>query len=176
MFIAPGAAGTVAALHDGLVAAEAFATELGVDASAFTRATEAVWPDETVLGIEYAKLFTGTDAISLCESDWADVCPEVSELAQLECRVRYLEAGLETAALNGIAEDHLGVQAAFMTVLILQEKPTEATRFFAVHPARWLPAFIERIREHPDALLFRVVADVLDAALDIEKTLREESR
>lgn len=87
-----------------------------------------------------------------------------------------MEAGLDTAALNGIPEDHLGIQAAFMTVLILQDKPAEATRFFEAHPARWLPAFIERIREHPDALLFRVIADVLDAALDIEKTLREESR
>lgn len=176
LFIAPGTQGTVSALCEGFVAAAAFATELGVDASAFERAAEASWPDESLLGAEYAKLFTGPDAISLCESAWADKGAPVTQLAQLECRGAYLEAGLETAALNGIQEDHLGVEAAFMSVLILQEKPREATDFFTAHLARWLPAFIDSVREHPEAVYFRVVADVLERALDIEKTLREENR
>lgn len=176
LFIAPGASGTVEALRNGLVAASALASELGVDASPFERAANAAWPGETVLGAEFAKLFTGENALPLCESAWADRGSNVSALAQLECRGRYMEAGLETAALRGIAEDHLGIEAAFMTVLILQEKPTLANQFFMEHLGRWLPALAASLREHPDALLFRVMADVLDATVEMEKTLNEETR
>lgn len=176
LFIAPGAAGTVEALQRGMIAAAALATEVGTDASPFERAADAIWPEESVLGAEYASLFTGDGAVSLCESDWANEDSGVSPLAQLQCRGAYLEAGVETAALHGIAEDHLGIETAFMTVLILQEKPDEAGRFFADHLGRWLPALAHALRARPEAVLFRVVADTLDACVELERTLFSEGR
>ncbi|EJX04777.1 hypothetical protein EVA_07113, partial [gut metagenome] len=35
----------------------------------------------------------------------------------------------------------------------------------------WLPALAASLREHPEARLFRIIADVLDAIVEVERTL-----
>ena len=111
----------------------------------------------------------------LCESAWTSPQQILCQEAQLECRKAYLDAGLETAGLLGVPEDHLGMQLGFMAVLILKEDTAGAAKFFAEHPGRWLPGFSEALRLRGDAVFFHQVADVLDAVCEMEKLIAEQS-
>ena len=123
---------------------------------------------------EYARLFLGTceGTVPLAESAWLhrDEIP----LSQLECRKAYADAGLETAGILGVPEDHLGLQLGFLTVLILKNDPAAATAFFEAHAAKWLPAFAVAVRARSDARLYALAADVLEGVIEIEAALAQK--
>ena len=109
----------------------------------------------------------------LAESAWLhrDEIP----LAQLECRKAYADAGLETAGILGVPEDHLGLQLGFLTVLILKNDPAAATAFFEAHPAKWLPAFAAAVRARSDVRLYALAAGVLEGVIEIEAALAQKA-
>ena len=177
LFIRPEDEGTVRRYQSALSAAAALAAELGTDSKPFEHALVTPKPKPVELEREYARLFLGVGAetVPLCESAWTSPQQILCQEAQLECRKAYLEAGLETAGLLGVPEDHLGMQLGFMAVLILKEDTAGAAKFFAEHPARWLPGFAEALRLRGDAVFFHQVADVLDALCEMEKLIAEQS-
>ena len=95
--------------------------------------------------------------------------------SQLECRKAYADAGLETAGILGVPEDHLGLQLGFLTVLILGNDPAAATAFFEAHPAKWLPAFAAAVRARSDVRLYALAAGVLEGVIEIEAALAQKA-
>lgn len=136
LFLQPEAKGAYENYVEAMRAAAGLATELGTNAAPFEAVLDAPAPGPLELEREYARLFLGTceGTVPLAESAWLhrDEIP----LAQLECRKAYADAGLETAGILGVPEDHLGLQLGFLTVLILKNDPAAATAFFEAHPAK----------------------------------------
>ena len=177
LFIRPEGEDTLQRYKEMLPAAAALAAELGTDSKPFERALVTPKPKAVELEREYAKLFlgVGTETVPLSESAWTSPQQILCQEAQLECRKAYLDAGLETAGLLGVPEDHLGMELGFMAVLILKEDTEGAARFFAAHPAKWLPGFAEALRLRGDAVFFREVADILDAVCEMEKLIADQA-
>lgn len=176
LFVQPEGEGVLERYRASLEAAAGLAAEIGADAAPFEAALKQPLPSEAEVSREFARLFLGVgeSTTPLSESVWTSPEHLLCQDAQLACRKIYREAGLETAGLYGLPEDHLGLQLAFTAVLILKEKADEAARFFAEHPGRWLPSFTDAVRARGDAQFFRTVADVLDAVAAMEAQLREE--
>ncbi len=175
LFLQPEAKGVYERYADAMRAAAGLAAELGTNALAFEAVLEADAPGPLELEREYARLFLGTceNTVPLAESAWLhrDEIP----LSQLECRKAYAEAGLETAGILGVPEDHLGLQFGFLAVLILKNEPGAATAFFETHAAKWLPAFIAAIRARDDARFYAAAAGVLEGVMEIEAALAQKA-
>ena len=165
LFLQPEAKGAYENYVEAMRAAAGLAAELGTNAAPF----------EAVLDREYARLFLGTceGTVPLAESAWLhrDEIP----LSQLECRKAYADAGLETAGILGVPEDHLGLQLGFLTVLILKNDPAAATAFFEAHAAKWLPAFAVAVRARSNARLYALAAGVLEGVIEIEAALAQKA-
>ena len=165
LFLQPEAKGAYENYVEAMRAAAGLAAELGTNAA----------PEPLELEREYARLFLGTceGTVPLAESAWLhrDEIP----LSQLECRKAYADAGLETAGILGVPEDHLGLQLGFLTVLILKNDPAAATAFFEAHAAKWLPAFAAAVRARSDARLYALAAGVLEGVIEIEAALDQKA-
>ena len=174
LFLQPEAKGVYGRYADAMRAA-GLAAELGANPAPFEAVLEAAAPGPLELEREFARLFLGTceGTVPLAESAWLhrDEIP----LSQLECRKAYAEAGLETAGILGVPEDHLGLQFGFLAVLILKNEPGAATAFFEAHAAKWLPAFIAAIRARDDARIYAAAADVLEGVMEIEAALAQKA-
>ena len=72
--------------------------------------------------------------------------------------------------------DHLTLEFAFLSVLVLKGAQGEAEDFFAAHPAKWLPALSRALVNHPDAKFFRTVGLALAAIVSIEHWRREDRK
>ena len=168
LFLQPEAKGAYENYVEAMRAAAGLAAELGTNAAPFEAVLDAPAPEPLELEREYARLFLGTceGTVPLAESAWLhrDEIP----LSQLECRKAYADAGLETAGILGVPEDHLGLQLGFLTVLILKNDPAAATAFFEAHAAKWLPAFAAAVRARSDARLYALAAGVLEGVIEIE--------
>ena len=172
LFLRPEEPETLPRLLDAMHAASGLANELGVDPAPFEALANRALSSPCELATEYMALFVNDSALALTETAWTPADPSGLPVAQLKCRQTYIEAGLETAGLIGIAEDHLALQLAFTAVLILKEDLTGASTFFDQHLANWLPIFIEALRERDDAQFFKAVAHVLEGVCEIEKECR----
>ena len=154
---------------------EAMRAAAGTNAAPFEAVLDAPAPEPLELEREYARLFLGTceGTVPLAESAWLhrDEIP----LSQLECRKAYADAGLETAGILGVPEDHLGLQLGFLTVLILKNDPAAATAFFEAHAAKWLPAFAVAVRARSNARLYALAAGVLEGVIEIEAALAQKA-
>lgn len=171
LFLQPEAKGAYENYVEAMRAAAGLAAELGTNAAPFEAVLDAPAPEPLELEREYARLFLGT--VPLAESAWLhrDEIP----LSQLECRKAYADAGLETAGILGVPEDHLGLQLGFLTVLILKNDPAAATAFFEAHAAKWLPAFAAAVRARSDARLYALAAGVLEGVIEIEAALVQKA-
>lgn len=174
IFLQPEAADAYERYADAMQAAAGLAVELGVNPAPFEAVLNAPAPQALELEREYARLFLGTceNTVPLAESAWLhkDEIP----LSQLECRKAYADAGLETAGILGVPEDHLGLQFGFLTVLILKSEPTAATKFFEAHASKWIPAFAAAIRAREDARFYALAAGVLEGVAEIEAALARD--
>ena len=72
--------------------------------------------------------------------------------------------------------DHITLEFAFLSVLVLKGAEGEAEAFFAAHPAKWLSALSKALVHHPDAKFFRTVGLALAAIVSIEHWRREERK
>lgn len=175
LFLQPEAKGAYENYVEAMRAAAGLAAELGTNAAPFEAVLDAPAPEPLELEREYARLFLGTceGTVPLAESAWLhrDEIP----LSQLECRKAYADAGLETAGILGVPEDHLGLQLGFLTVLILGNDPAAATAFFEAHPAKWLPAFAAAVRARSDVRLYALAAGVLEGVIEIEAALAQKA-
>lgn len=172
LFLRPEEPETLPRLLDAMHAASGLANELGVDPAPFEALANRALSSPRELATEYMALFVNDSALALTETAWTPADPSGLPVTQLKCRQTYIEAGLETAGLIGIAEDHLALQLAFTAVLILKEDLKGASTFFDQHLANWLPIFIEALRERDDAQFFKAVAHVLEGVCEIEKECR----
>ena len=172
LFLRPEEPDTLPRLREAMQAAAGLATELGIDPTPFERLAEGTMPTTRNLTEEYVSLFGDTNALSLAESAWIPADPSGLPVTELQCSHLYQAAGLETAGLVGITTDHIALQFAFTTVLILKEDLKGAAHFFDQHLANWLPAFATAIRQREDARFYRQIADVLEGLCEIEKALR----
>ena len=165
LFLQPEAKGAYENYVEAMRAAAGLAAELGTNAAPFEAVLDAPAPEPLELERE------GT--VPLAESAWLhrDEIP----LSQLECRKAYADAGLETAGILGVPEDHLGLQLGFLTVLILKNDPAAATAFFEAHAAKWLPAFAVAVRARSNARLYALAAGVLEGVIEIEAALAQKA-
>lgn len=147
LFVAPDHADTCDRLRDALHAVAGLATEVGVDCRELEAALEDPLPSPEEAAAEYGALFlTGEIPLPLYESAWTEdaSAPEV-------CRASYEKAGLGLTGDFGMPYDHLTLEFAFLSVLVLKGAQGEAEDFFAAHPAKWLPALSRALVNHPDA-------------------------
>ena len=153
-------------------------------------AVQAGLPDRALLAlrVEHARLFEGPGrpvAVPF-ESAWTDRAetgvtalngPSAARVA-----LRYRQAGLERAASHRELPDHVAVELEFLYELCRREagawRATDdgtardlraiADRFLRDHPARWWPAFAERVILESRHDLYRGLGRILVAHLGIE--------
>ena len=172
LFLRPEEPDTLPRLLDAMSAASGLANELGVDPTPFEALANCALSTPRDLAAEYTTLFVDNSALALTETAWTPADPSGLPVAQLKCRQTYIEAGLETVGLIGIAEDHLALQLAFTAVLILKEDLNGAATFFDQHLANWLPSFVKVLRQRDDAHFYKAVARVLEGVCEIEQECR----
>lgn len=172
LFVAPDHADTYDRLQDALHAVAGLAAEVGVDCRELEAALEEPLPSPEDAAAEYGALFaTGEIPLPLFESAWTEdaTAPEV-------CRAAYEKAGLGLTGDFGMPYDHLTLEFAFLSVLVLKGAESEAEAFFAAHPAKWIPALSRALVNHPDAKFFRTVGLALAAIVSIEHWRREDRK
>lgn len=170
VFVAPDNADTIARLEDAFRATVALAAEVGVGYQDLEAALENPAPTPEELAQEADTLFeTGEMPIPLYESAWTD-----DKAAAEACRKAYESADLSLTGDFGMPYDHVTLQFAFLSVLVLKGKEREADNFFAIHPARWIPQLAKALMNHPDAKHFRTVGCALAMIASIEHWRRQD--
>ena len=184
LFVAPDHADTYDRLRDALHAVAGLAAEVGVDCRELEAALEAPLPSPEEVAAEYGALFsTGEIPLPLLESAWTEdaATPEA-------CRAAYEKAGLGLTGDFGMPYDHITLEFAFLSVLVLKGAEGEAAgadadaaegeagAFFAAHPAKWLSALSKALVHRPDAKFFRTVGLALAAIVSIEHWRREDRK
>lgn len=172
LFVAPDNIETLERVEDALRATVGLAAETGVGFKQLEAALDEPLPDPERFGEEAERLFrSGEIPVPLTESAWTE-----DEIAAEACRKAYEKAGVGLTDDLGIPYDHVTLQFAFLSVLILKGDYAEADAFFAAHPARWLPDLAKALMNHPDARCFRTVGMALAMICAIEHWRQQDRR
>ena len=115
---------------------------------------------------EYALLFTGDTALRMTESGYTghNVYEELTQTYAAE------EIGISREL--PFAMDHLGIQLAFMGVLVMRNEGKKANAHWCQHIAPWINTFIDRLLAHEALHDYRVVAESLRAVARLEDELK----
>lgn len=153
-------------LNKAMDAIIALAVEIGTNTSALESIRPWEYRTTNDRIPEYALLFTGDTALRMTESGYTgrNVYEELTQTYAAE------EIGISREI--PFAMDHLGIQLAFMGVLVMRNEGKKANAHWCQHIAPWINTFIDRLLAHESLHDYRVVAESLRAIARLEDELK----
>lgn len=143
----------------------ALAIEIGTDTKALERLRPWTFRSSNERIPEYAMLFTGDTAIRMTESGYTGK-NVYEQLANI-----YARQDIGISRNMPFAMDHIGIQLAFLGVLVMRNEGKKANEHWRMHVAPWIRQFCTRLLAHEAIHDYRVVAEALRAIARLEDEL-----
>lgn len=121
------------------------------------------------LAADYAASYRGQVIQPACESAWLDENPILVPKPSLVVRRFFQAHGLDlqrNPPANGLPDDHLSNELAFLALLMSRGLRDEAIIFLEDHLLLWLPSFVERVTGRSVTRFYTALARLTSATIE----------